>query len=111
MCEVEFGNLPVTPREHTQQEYLNWAVCVADKAAERPGQWCMVLRLEEACNSRSPQREEFTQKIDALYCLTIRYHYDFQISQKLGVTGFASGEIWIREPRGFIQTVRELFTK
>lgn len=111
MCEVEFGQLPVTPGEKSEQEDLQWALCVADKAAQRPGEWCMVLRREQACIVGSPECKEFDRKRDALYDLTIRYHYDFAIAQKLGVTGSASGELWIRQPRGFFQTVKEMFTK
>lgn len=111
MCEVKFGELPVTPREKDRRDNHEWAVCVANKAAERPGEWCRVLHLEDACVSGSKGDKEFSAKRDALFDLTIRYYYDFEISQKLGVTGRASGELWIREPRGFIQTVKELFVK
>lgn len=111
MCEVEFGELPISPSERIIWENHNWAVCVANKAAQRPGEWCMVLRLEEACNARSPECKEFDSKRDSLYELTIWYRYYFQISQKLGITGSASGELWIRQPKGLIQKVKELFTK
>lgn len=111
MCEVEFGELPATPKEKTKAALMDWAMCVADKAAERPGEWCMVLRRERACDARSPESKEFSAKRDALYHLLIRYGYDFEISQKLEVTGSVSGEMWIRHHRGLFQTLKEMFSK
>jgi hypothetical protein len=111
MCEVEFGELPSTPSEKKESEGLAWAMCVADKAAQRPGEWCMVLRMEQACDSTSPQCKEFDHKRDSLYHLLIRYRYNFDIAQKLGVTGSTAGEMWIRHPRGFFQSIKETFLK
>jgi len=111
MCEVEFGPLPLTPKEKKELEYLEWARCVANKAAERPGEWCKVFYTEHASRSWMPECAEFKDRREALYALTIRYRWEFEISQKLGVSGPASGELWIREPRTLRQTFREMFTK
>jgi len=111
MCEVEFGPLPFTPKEKKELEYLEWARCVANKAAQRPGEWCKVFASEHASRSWMPECAEFEDKREALYKLTIRYRYEFDISQKLGVTGTASGELWIREPRGLFQAIKQMFTK
>jgi len=111
MCEVEFGPLPLTPNEKKELQYLKWAQCVANKAAERPGEWCKVFASEHACRSWMPECGEFEGKREALYALTIRYRYEFEISQKLGVSGSGSGELWIREPRGLFQAIKQMFTK
>lgn len=44
MCEVEFGELPVTEKDQKEKDAAEWAWCVYQKALERPGSWARVHR-------------------------------------------------------------------